>query len=1221
MRKRVINTTWLVVLWLFTGGLSLPLWAADEPVKSASELDYPPFSVVLDDGSAGGFSVELMRAALAAMGRSVEYEVGPWSEIKHALEVGQLEALPLVGRTPEREQIFDFSAPYLTLYGAVFTQEDEQGIRSLANLQGRRVGVLRGDNAEEFVRRNNLTQQVVATRSYDEAFRKLSRDELDAVVAQRLVGLILIEELKLNNIKTSIAPVQEFRQDFSFAVTEGNKELLAQLNEGLTVIIKDGTYDQLYGKWLGVLQREQQRQHVIWMVTVGIAAVLLAYILGMYLLQRVRSRRALAAALASRNDILASVPDSLFEMDEKGCIHQVWARNSEELLVSHEQLLGASVTEVLPAAAAEQVLAALAEADEKGRSFGQQIMLPTSAGDSWFELSTNRGSRSARPHHFLVLSRDITRRKQDEQALRENEQRLGMAGKMAYDLIYEIDVDSNSLHWFSDIDAILGYKAGEISTDISAWQQLVHPEDLPELVEAAELHSTPQKPIYNEYRIKHADGNYRYWVDRKLPLLNNQGLPTKWVGVCSDVTDRVKSEGELKLAASVFTASSEGIIITDDKGAIENINQAFIDITGFSREEVIGENPRLLQSGRHDQDFYRELWDALLASGHWRGDIWNRRKNGSVFPEQLTISAVYGEGGKVEHYVGLFSDISKQKAHERQLQHVANYDSLTKLPNRALLADRLQQAVGQTLRRQQKLAVVYLDLDGFKTINDDYGHDVGDQVLIALAARLKMCLRDGDTIARIGGDEFVAVLIDLDDTWAAVPILNRMLLAASEPVIRGDATLHLSASLGVAFYPQQDDIEPDHLLRQADQAMYQAKLSGKNKYQLFDAEQDRSARGLYKLRSRLQRAIEAQEFVLYYQPKVNMRTGDIVGAEALARWQHPEQGILSPISFLPLMEDLPASLEFGDWVVDDALGQIETWRAEGLDISVSVNVGSYQLQQPDFVENLKLLMAAHPTVEPRQLELEILETSALQDLEQVAEVMRACGELGVNFALDDFGTGYSSLAYLKRLPATLLKIDQEFVRGVLDGPEDLAILEGIIGLARAFRRRVIAEGVETVAHGELLLRLGCEYAQGYAIAKPMPADKFSAWLKTWKPSRRWQNLQRINSDNLPVLYAAIEHRAWAAVLLDYLQNASGKVPPSGIESCGLGEWLKSDSMEKFSAKPPFKRIVKLHQDVHGLGDKLVAQGPGSQQQAEIDDRQEFIKLSGQLFQQLEQLFD
>jgi len=477
--------------------------------------------------------------------------------------------------------------------------------------------------------------------------------------------------------------------------------------------------------------------------------------------------------------------------------------------------------------------------------------------------------------------------------------------------------------------------------------------------------------------------------------------------------------------------------------------------------------------------------------------------------------------GRVHHYMALFSDISALKAHQVQLEHMAHYDALTELPNRVLLSDRLHQAMALAERRGERLAVAYLDLDGFKTINDRYGHTVGDQLLIDLARRMKQTLRESDTLARLGGDEFIAVLPNLTDAEDSLPMLGRLLDAAAQPTIVGECMLQVSASLGVTFFPQTDPVDADQLMRQADQAMYQAKLAGKNRYHLFDMEHDRNLRGHHESLEHIRQALTAKEFVLYYQPKVNMRSGKVIGAEALIRWLHPERGLLPPAIFLPVIENHPLAVEVGEWVIETALKQLESWRKAGLNIPISVNVGARQLQHGDFALRLREILAFHPAIAPSCLEIEILETSALEDLARVSRIIEECQAIGVAFSLDDFGTGYSSLTYLKRLPVTQLKIDQSFVRSMLNDPDDLAILQGILSLSAAFRRQVIAEGVETIEHGSMLLQLGCEFAQGYGIARPMPGDDLPAWATTWQPDQAWSNESRGGNNNLPLFFPDI----------------------------------------------------------------------------------------------------
>ena len=570
-----------------------------------------------------------------------------------------------------------------------------------------------------------------------------------------------------------------------------------------------------------------------------------------------------------------------------------------------------------------------------------------------------------------------------------------------------------------------------------------------------------------------------------------------------DTSERKLEDAKRQLAANVFAQTREGIAITDASGAILEVNAAFTRITGYSREEIVGKNPRVMSSGRQDHAFYTGMWRELLANGHWHGEIWNRHKDGQLYASLQTVSVILDEDGRPFQYVSMYSDITELKAQQVQLERMAHFDALTHLPNRILLADRLRQSLIQTGRHGPTVAVGYLDLDGFKAINDQYGHAVGDQMLVALSHHMKGVMREGDTLARLGGDEFVVVLPDLEDQAASAPLLNRLLMAASQAVTIAGHTLSVTASLGVTFYPQAQMLDADQLLRQADQAMYHAKLAGKNRYCVFDAEHDSGVRLHMENQERIRVALHAGEFVLHYQPRVNMRTGQVLAAEALIRWQHPERGLLAPALFLPLIEGHPLAIALGEWVIDSALAQAEQWRAQGLDLGVSVNVGAGQLQQPEFMAHLQKVLATHPQVSPSCLELEILETNALQDVAQVSQLITSCDSIGVKFSLDDFGTGYSSLTYLKRLRVHTLKIDQSFVRGMLQGTEDLAILRGVISLAHAFDRQVVAEGVESVEHGSLLLKLGCELGQGNAIAPPMPAQALPHWLAHWRPDPAW----------------------------------------------------------------------------------------------------------------------
>ena len=640
----------------------------------------------------------------------------------------------------------------------------------------------------------------------------------------------------------------------------------------------------------------------------------------------------------------------------------------------------------------------------------------------------------------------------------------------------------------------------------------------------------------------------------------------------NDMLDEIRAaRDKLRQSAGVFEHANEGIMVTDVEGVILDVNAAFTRITGYTREEVIGDTPRILNSGRHGAEFYDAMWQSLRQYGAWTNEVWNKRKSGEIFPQLQTISSVRNDQGETIRYISLFSDISELKRQQYQLEHLAHFDSLTNLPNRTLLADRLQQAMTNAVRKQTLVGVVFLDLDNFKAINDSHGHALGDRFLVLISQRLRQALRACDTLARLGGDEFVAIFQDFNRFEDCQPFVQRLLTAASEPVLIDRVEFRVSASLGIAFFPQSEKIDPDQLLRQADQAMYQAKQAGKNRYHVFNAELDRAVRGHHESLERIRDALAHGELELFYQPKVNMRTGQVLGAEALLRWRHPEQGLLSPAAFLPAVSGHVLSVDIGKWVIETALLQMERWAMLGLRLPVSVNIEAIHLQQSDFVDYLKMALARHPAIEPRDLEMEVLETAALDDIAQISDLMLTCQHLGVSFAIDDFGTGYSSLTYLKRLPVQVLKIDQSFVRDMLDDPDDLGILVAVLGLATTFGRRAIAEGVETFQHVEMLLRIGCELGQGYAIARPMPAGEIPDWVSRWRPEPQWRECGQLAHDDQSLLFAIIEYRAWVNSLRQTLldEGPTGRPMERDLRLVEWIGWRKGDDAR-------IRRAFELH---------------------------------------------
>tara|TARA_R110002167_G_scaffold8869_2_gene40799 strand:+ start:112522 stop:116076 length:3555 start_codon:yes stop_codon:yes gene_type:complete len=567
--------------------------------------------------------------------------------------------------------------------------------------------------------------------------------------------------------------------------------------------------------------------------------------------------------------------------------------------------------------------------------------------------------------------------------------------------------------------------------------------------------------------------------------------------------ERSANEEQLKLAAQVFVEAHDGIFITQTDGTIIDVNPAFCKITGYERKDVLGKNPNILNSQKQSKEFYTNMWECLIAHGYWKGEVWNRKKNGEFYAEILTISSLKDSRGKTLHYMGLFADITQIKNQQRTLEQMAHYDALTLLPNRTLFIDRFNQAIAHADRSKSSLAICFIDLDDFKPINDNYGHNVGDKMLVEVAERIKSNLRDEDTVSRQGGDEFALLLSDINTFSDCEEILTRIHNSLAQPFVFDGICHNITASTGVTLYPN-DYGEIDMLLRHADQAMYQVKLSGRHGYRLFNAEQDQQ---IVKQQHKLNKVINAinhDEFVLYYQPKVNMKTGEVYGVEALIRWLSPENGVIAPMDFLPILEDTVVEIQLGQWVIDNAVKQLAQWQREGLMIEVSINICSYHLQSATFIDDLKAILGKYKDLDTHYIQLEILESSVLGDLNAISNTLNICRDMfGLQIALDDFGTGYSSLTHIKSLPANVIKIDQSFVIDMLNDANNYSIINGVLGLAKSFSRDVIAEGVESTAHGLMLLMMGCEKAQGYGIARPMPANDFDNWLALYQPNKDW----------------------------------------------------------------------------------------------------------------------
>ena len=697
-------------------------------------------------------------------------------------------------------------------------------------------------------------------------------------------------------------------------------------------------------------------------------------LLGVLLSHQVERRRAEIALLKSEylSDqsrqkmaaIFAAIPDLLFEMDSQGRYFACHSYQKEDLLAPEQELIGKTVFDVMPFAAASTVIKAIKEAEEQGISRGHQISLQLPIGDKEFELSVSRkqGSEHDQPH-FIVLSRDITERK--------------------------------------------------------------------------------------------------------------------------------RAEKELHIAATAFD-SQEGMLITDAGHHILRVNNAFTRITGYAAEEVIGQKPNVLSSGQHDSNFYQDMSAQLQRFKYWQGEIWNKRKSGEVYPQYLTITAVQTEDDSISHYVGAFTDITQRKQDEANIHKLAYYDVLTGLPNRRSLLERLSCGIQACRITDQYGAVLFIDLDNFKNLNDSKGHDQGDQLLIEVARRLNGAVRNADMVTRLGGDEFVIVLENLGANEQLAlnqvkGIVEKIIRDIQEPVALQGVGYHTACSVGVTLFNHEDQI--DGVMKRSDMAMYQAKNSGKNTYSFFDPEAEKALCSMAALESDLREALSKAQFELFYQAQ--MCDGEIIGAEALLRWNHPERGLVPPKDFIPLAEDVGLIVPIGNWVLSQACAQLKAWQSDPdySHLSIAVNVSARQFLQEHFVAEVAACLE-HYAVRAGQLKLELTESLVLQDMEDTVHKMEELRALGIRFSLDDFGTGYSSLLHLKRLPLDQIKIDRSFVRDVITDPDDAEIVRAIIAMGHNLDLNVIAEGVETTEQRDFLAAYKCKDYQGYLFGKPLPIAEF-----------------------------------------------------------------------------------------------------------------------------------
>lgn len=706
----------------------------------------------------------------------------------------------------------------------------------------------------------------------------------------------------------------------------------------------------------------------------------------------------------------------------------------------------------------------------------------------WLEASLQHNPQG-KEEGAVVCATDITRLKQQQERLKQSESLLKEAQQIAQLGHWDLNLIDDQLTWSDEVCRIFELDATVAPSGFAAFLALVHPDDRGAVEKAYKTSLQNRQPYDIKHRLQLADGRVKWVHERAVTHYLPDGQPVRSVGTVQDITSQHLADEQLFLAASVFDNSLNGIMITDARTRIVKVNQAFTEIMGYTAEEVIGHRPNLVKSLEQNAEFYQMLWSLLEQEGKWQGEIWDRRKDGKLIPLWQNISAVRDAEGRIIRYIGVFYDLTEQKQAAKHIHHLAYFDPLTNLPNRQHFNERCEQALIRARRESRALALLFLDLDRFKHVNDSLGHPVGDELLRIVAQRLQGALRQDEIVARLGGDEFIILIENAGNHYVIEGVARKILTVLTQPFMAHGHKLEIGTSIGISCYPG-DGLDAITLIKHADLAMYQAKMQGRGNFQFYEQHLTSRANERLFLESELREAVQRQELMVYYQPQYNLADGRLIGAEALLRWRHAEQDLISPDKFIPIAEDSGLIVPIGEWVLQTACRQAKQWLDAELGFRrIAVNLSGVQIERGDILATVERVLA-DTGLPPEYLELEITETYMMREAEQNIRIMGALRGLGVSLAIDDFGTGQSSLSYLKRLPVNKLKIDRSFVMEIPQDTNDMAITRAILALGHSLNLTVLAEGIETAEQAVFLKELACTEAQGHYFSRAVDADSF-----------------------------------------------------------------------------------------------------------------------------------
>jgi len=1111
--------------------------------------NYPPYIFRDAQGVLNGYLVDSWKLWEIKTGVPVKLLAGDWAVAQQRIKDGQADVIDTMFKTPERERLFDFSPPYAEIPVSIYTQEKIGGIVDTDTLRGFLIGVKAGDACIGRLSGEGL-HNLQAYSSYETLIQAAIKGD---------VRVFCVDEPPANYLLYRDQADQDFRLAFRFytgefhrAVKKGDHATMALLNKGFSAFTP-AEEKSLRDKWMGSPLVTQNQVRLIAYILLAVLIVG-----GLLMLWVATLRKMVRQRTDDLSATMQAIPDMLFELDLEGRYHQCHSFKPGLLVAPSEDLIGKTVNNVMPPEAASICLSALKEADENGYATGHQLELTVPLGRHWFELSVARkGAQSGSEARFILLSRDITERKLSEARLKQQSQQLRVISQATREINAELDTQlilRKLVLTALEITGASNGAAGFMQDQEMVFSEYnLHRQLVPLDYRFTAGHGVPGHVMqtHEPYLSNDARNDPLVVSDiqRALgfinllntPVISKQGALLACVEVHNktggfDETDvqlmlgladsaatalentailaaQKKVESELRaseqLKSLVLNSTVNAIIATDSRGLITVFNTGAEAMLGYRASELIGrETPMLFHDAKEVDNRARILseelgveikgFDTFVVKALLRDELdqneWSYiRKDGSRFSGQLSVTTINDETDRPCGSLGIITDITAHKDSAAFIRQLAHYDLLTSLPNRALLSDRTDFMLGRSKRNDEQFALMFLDLDRFKNVNDSLGHLIGDELLIQLAGRLKSVLREEDTISRLGGDEFILLIPETDSDGAA-HVATKLLEITAKPYHIGPHELTCTSSIGVALYPADGD-SFETLSMCADTAMYRAKKAGRNTFRFFTNEMQQSSARALQVENTLRRALENGELSLVYQPQLSLSDNRIIGTEALLRWKHPVLGQISPAEFIPIAEDSGMILSIGEWVLRTAARQMKSWLDASLPITlISVNLSAVQFRQSSLIQNIAQILLEE-NLPARHLELELTESTAMENPVAAMAVIGSLHELGIGMAIDDFGTGYSSMSYLKRLHANRLKIDQSFVQDLFSNPEDEAIVTAVISLAGSLGLRTIAEGVETKAQLDFLRDKGCDGIQGYYFSKPLAAEEFEVFVR------------------------------------------------------------------------------------------------------------------------------